>query len=80
MKKDHLKVIAIFGTIITIIIAVVALIISSNQQREKRANEELDKALEEVRKYNSEQQQKEAEEKLEMLHDVMNIDAQRGSE
>lgn len=73
MSKDTLKITALLGTII-LIIAAVAWFSYSEQ---KRANEALEKALEEDRKYSSEQQQKEAEEKLEMLHDILTIDAQR---
>lgn len=73
MNKDTLKITALLGTII-LIIAAVAWFSYSEQ---KRANEALEKALEEDRKYSSEQQQKEAEEKLEMLHDILTIDAQR---
>lgn len=72
-NKNLLKVIAFFGTII-IIFAVFAWISYSDTQK---ANEQLDKSLEEVWKYNSEQQQKEAEERLNTLHNVLSVDAER---
>lgn len=77
-NKFLLKVIAFFGTFIIIIIAVFAWLSYSNYKREQKANEELYKAMEEDRKYLNEQQQKEAEERLKMLHDILTIDAQRG--
>lgn len=78
MKKNTLELITCFATIIIIHAVVLAVACYWSYSKQKRANEEFYKAMEEDRKYLNEQQQKEAEERLKMLHDILTIDAQRG--
>lgn len=78
MKKNTLKLITCFATIIIIHAVVLAVACYWSYSKQKRANEELYKASKEASKYWNEQRQKEAEERLKMLHDALTIDAQRG--
>ena len=78
MKKNTLKGIAIFATIFSTIIILFAVAFYWSYSKQKRANEELYKALEEDRKYFNEQQQKEVEMRIKIKHPIIPIDAQGG--